>query len=181
MAELRDSLLRALQAHVDAGRGMGVALVTTACCPDAVEGGPACCTCWTPEYDQPQTDPDPQTVAALALGEAEPPQRRLMCHDCAYRPDSPERNGDEAYDGDAAELDRIAREDRFWCHDGLRKPIAWRHPAGIRIPTVSDGDYQPPVVLGVPYRATGEPGLLCAGWAARRRVLTAVSKEAACG
>lgn len=48
-----------------------------------------------------------------------------------------------------------------------------RYPAGIRIPAASTGDYQPPIVEGIPYRADGQPGLLCAGWVARNRALTA--------
>lgn len=98
-----------------------------------------------------------------------------MCSDCAYRPDSPERNGN-SMGCNAAQLEQLAAEGtRFWCHDGMRKPVAWRHPAGIRIATTSeaDGDYQPPIVEAVPYRADGQPGLLCAGWVARNRALTA--------
>lgn len=177
MAELRDSLLRALAAEMDANRGLALVMAGEpwTCCPDARDKGPAACTCWRPVFDREQADPDLQAVVGLALGEMEPPQRPLMCGDCAYRPGSPERTGSAEYNGSAAELDRIAREDRFWCHDGMRKPVAWRHPRGMRIATVqaADGDFQPPIIEGVPYRADGQPGLLCAGWAARRRALTA--------
>ena len=97
-----------------------------------------------------------------------------MCHDCAYRPNSPEKTGDEAYAGDPQELERLAREDRFWCHDGMRQPRSWLHPpSGVTIAAVLAGDYQPPIIEGIPWRADGQPGLLCAGWAARRRALTA--------
>lgn len=175
MAELRDSLLRAVMAEFDAGRGLAIIVAGSpwSCCPAADSKGPLACTCWRPVYDRDQSDPDPKAVVGLALGEVELPQRPLMCGDCAYRPDSPERTGDAQYNSSPGELDRLARAERFFCHDGMRKPVAWRHPCGLRIATVSDGDYQPPIVEGVPYRADGRPGLLCAGWHARRRALTA--------
>lgn len=176
MADLRDSLLRAIGAQFDAGCGMSLVLAGDPwrCCPGAKDKGPTACTCWQPVYDLPQTDPPPETIAALALGETEPDVRPRMCGDCAYRPDSPEKTGTGEAQCDAATLELLADTgERFWCHDGMRKPKAWRHPAGIRIPAPDTFDYQPPIVLGVPYRADGQPALLCSGWAARRRALTA--------
>lgn len=57
--------------------------------------------------------------------------------------------------------------------------MAWRHPAGMRIPADPgrDGDYQPPIVLGVPFRADGQPGLLCAGWAGRDVIASTRSND----
>ncbi|MFL6141600.1 MAG: hypothetical protein ACJ72N_06995 [Labedaea sp.] len=176
MADLRDSLLRAIQAEMDSGRGLALVAAGSPwkCCWDATERGPAACICWQPVYDREQTTPTAETVAALALGEARPDVRDRMCGDCAYRPGSPEKSGSEDVDGDAQQLERLAATGtRFFCHDGMRKPVAWRHPAGMRITAVSDGDYQPPIIDNVPYRADGQPGLLCAGWDARRRALTA--------
>lgn len=182
MADVRDSLLRALLAHFEAGHGIAVALAVKECCEGAFDGGPTECTCWTPEYDLEQVKPSIAAVVGLALGEIEPPQRDRMCGDCAYRPNSPEKTGDDTVDGNAAMLERLAAEGhRFWCHDGMRKQVAWRHPAGIRIPAVGTGDYQPPIVEAVPYRADGQPGLLCAGWAARNRALTAKRDDNADG
>ena len=86
------------------------------------------------------------------------------CSDCAFLRNSPER----ADEYTAEWLDRIAATgERFWCHDGLRRPAYWRHPSGVTIPG-DPADYQPPIIDGVPYRANGRPGDLCAGWTARR-------------
>lgn len=51
--------------------------------------------------------------------------------------------------------------------DSLLRAV--EHPRGMRIPAAGEGDYQPLIIDGVPHRANGEHGLLCAGWAARRR------------
>jgi len=177
MADLRDSLLRTILREMDEGRTWALVAAGSPwrCCEGAQKAGPAGCSCWTPEFDLEQTTPDLEAVVDLALGQAEPPVRHRMCGDCAYRPDSPERSGDPAYRGDGAQLEQWAADgDRFWCHDGMRRPIAWRHPAGMRLAAaLDDGDYQPPILEGIPYRADGQPGLLCAGWAARNRALKA--------
>lgn len=126
------------------------------CCMGVIEGDPTDCTCWEPIYDT-----DRQAPPATSI---EPGTRSTMCDDCAYRPDSPERKGDERYQehmGDA--------EHPFWCHQGLRKPIAYRHPAGITVETDCD-HYQPPIVDDVPYKANGQPADRCAGWAAHHRL-----------
>lgn len=177
MADLRDSLLRALLSEMDAGRGMAlvVAGYPWQCCDGARDKGPTECSCWTPVYNKEQTDPPPETIVGLILGDITPDVRDRMCGDCAYRPGSPEQTG-SSMACDATQLEQLAADGtRFWCHDGMRKPVAWRHPKGMRITVVSeaDGDYQPPIVEGIPYRADGRPGLLCAGWNARHRALTA--------
>ena len=56
----------------------------------------------------------------------------------------------------------------FFCHQGIRKPIAWRHPpSGTEIPG-HPGGYDPPIRDGVPYKADGSPAFICAGWLLRR-------------
>lgn len=145
----------------DAGGGM--------CCYGAAVYGPERCTCWEPEYDLEQADPDPTAMALLAAG-VQPSTRSRMCGDCAYRPGSPEKRGAPDHDGDPDALEEFAAVSRFWCHQGMRRPVRLRHPSG----TAVDGHpaaYAPPVVDAVPYRADGSPGELCAGWAARRRAL----------
>lgn len=137
---------------------LSVLVRMASCCYGAVEDGPSGCTCWTPVYDRDQATPDP-TVA---------PKVREQCDDCAFRSDSPERTGDDRY----VSTDDVPVGQPFWCHRGMRKPVAWRHPAGIVVEV--DGDfYEPPQRrvgrLGVPYKADGSPGDICAGWAARNR------------
>lgn len=142
----------------------------TSCCVGALEDGPASCECWVPIYDLEQ-----QPIAESLT----PGQRTEMCADCAYRPDSPERTGDDRHTcSDDGELDDIARGDNpFWCHQGLRKPTAFRHETlGIIVPTDSDA-YDPPFAKidgrRIPIKADGSAGDRCAGWMARKRQLTA--------
>jgi len=142
--------------------------VNGACCIASAVKGPQYCTCWEPEFDAGQQDPRP----------GKPGQRAARCPDCAYRRDSPERSGDDRYNGDAEFLERIAvTGEAFWCHVGIRRAVALVHPSGARVSLLHLGDYRPPVVGGVPYKADGTPGELCAGWAARRRAH--LSREAA--
>jgi hypothetical protein len=125
------------------------------CCMAAAEDGAEHCTCWEPIFDAEQKPPRTRM---------QPKTRAKACHDCAYRQGSPERErGDD-----------LEALDNFWCHQGIRRPAAYRHPDG-RVRPVADylasGDYQPPM-LDVPYRADGRPADRCAGWAAvveRRR------------
>lgn len=124
------------------------------CCVGALEEGPVGCSCWEPVYDLVQVPPHTHLVAGT---------RHRMCDDCAYRHDSPEHQGDDRYQENLSDA-----ASPFWCHQGMRKPVAWRHPAGITV-TVDVDAYTPPVVNGVPYKANGEPGERCAGWAAAHR------------
>jgi hypothetical protein len=133
-----------------------------ACCDGSAVKGPQYCTCWTPRFDM-----DQQPVT-----EGEPGTRTALCGDCAYRPGSPERQGDERYNGDQEFLDRIvATGERFFCHAGIRQAVRLVHPSGAEVDllALAPGDYRPPIVNGIPYKADGSPGDLCAGWAARRR------------
>lgn len=152
----------------DAGSGM--------CCIGAAIYGPDRCTCWEPVYDLDQTDP----VPVPASTRAEP------CDDCAFRPDSPERQGDERYVGDEYELNRLVREGQpFSCHKGIRRPLRWEHrpadckpsdcdelnPGRVTVVPGDPANYSPPIIDGQPYKADGTPADICAGWAARRRAL----------
>ncbi len=147
------------------GGALRVLVELATCCYGAAEGGPLDCTCWEPEYD---LDQQPPAIPAPAVV-----TRAKMCDSCAYRPDSPERSGDDRYLGaEDGELERIARTDVFWCHEGMRKPVRWRHRLGITVEASTDA-YEPPMRVvddgTVPFKADGSPGDRCAGWAAHRR------------
>lgn len=133
-----------------------------ACCIGNASMGPKWCTCWVTVYDLDQQEP--------RLGEAG--RRASPCADCAYRKDSPERQGDERYKGsEDGLLDRIVvTGEPFWCHVGMRQPVKLVHPSGAEVDLreVAPGAYHPPVVGTVPYKANGAPGDVCAGWAVRR-------------
>lgn len=133
------------------------------CCIGAAEHGPGDCTCWEPEYELEQQTPDTSI---------EPTTRATMCADCAYRPDSPERSGDPNYQHSDEDGFSELAAGVFWCHQGMRKPLRWRHPAGISVEAIGDY-YSPPLRERdgelVPFRADGTPGERCAGWAAHRR------------
>lgn len=138
----------------------------TACCYGASIRGPLGCTCWEPVYDMEQAEPRPEEPAGT---------RAKMCEDCAYRPKSPERTGDDRYDGSEEQLlDLAAGAGVFWCHQGIRRPITYRHST-LGITVEADGNhYKPPILEvdgeGVPFKADGSPGDRCAGWAAMRRL-----------
>lgn len=135
------------------------------CCIGSANGGPGACTCWEVEYDQEQTPPGEPAVEVWPS----------MCDDCAYRPDSPERQHDDRY------VEPPDNGEPFWCHRGMRKVRDWRHPAGIFVE--ADGDYYAPpgryleaewldgriTRTAVPFQANGEPAKRCAGWAAHER------------
>lgn len=135
----------------------------TGCCYGSAIYGPGRCTCWEPVHDAEQQDPVP----------AEPTTRDRMCDDCAFRADSPERTGDDRYEH-AGDTDSLLDEGRtFWCHQGMRRKIARRHPDGREIPVDVDA-YHPAIVGGVAFKADGSPADRCAGWAnAKARAVTA--------
>ena len=135
--------------------------VDGACCIGAAAMGPQYCTCWTPVYDLEQQPAVPANPAA----------RGSMCADCAYKPGSPERSGDERYTGDEEFLAAIVQTgEKFWCHQGLRRVVKLRHPSGAEVVIETD-HYDPLKDSGVPYKADGTPGDLCGGWSARRAAL----------
>jgi hypothetical protein len=134
-------------------------------CSGSGQYGITGCECWEPVYDVDQADPC--DIRGNNIPAADLPARDAMCDDCAFRPGSPER--ETTYHRE--ELFALAdRGEPFFCHDGMRRPIAWRHPRLGEISGDTD-DWTPPIIAGVPYRANGEPALMCAGWAARRGVL----------
>lgn len=127
------------------------------CCEGAAVRDISHCTCWEPVWNLEQQLPVLPVVREQLVA------RDRGCSDCAFRKDSPERS--TPYEEETL-LGLAERGQPFWCHDGMRRPVQWRHPHGVTI----DGDpadWQPPIVHGVPFRADGSPGLLCAGWAAR--------------
>lgn len=134
--------------YPDAGEG--------ACCMGSAARGPGHCTCWEPVYDQPQSP---------LVQKGPMRERRRMCHDCAFRRNSPERNGDERYQhSDEGGLDEVLGG-TFLCHTGMRRLVREEHPSGAVLEAIP-GDYRP----GYPPRkADGSPPELCAGWAAEMR------------
>lgn len=173
MAELRagGTVAAAVAAAIDAAEEAGILPpggvygdlvmpdpIDGGCCDGSAIKGPQYCTCWEPRFDleqQPVIEGDPGT-------------RDAMCSDCAFKPGSPERQGDERYNGDPEFLDRIVMTgERFFCHAGIRRAVRLVHPSGAEV-ELPPGDYRPLIEDGVPYKADGSPGDLCAGWAARR-------------
>lgn len=137
------------------------------CCYGDAIYGPERCTCWKPVFDVDQADPVPPG------GPEDICIRSRMCGDCAYRPGSPERSEEFL----AERLLSMPEEGKaFYCHDGMRRPVRWEHPDGRAIDGSPD-DWQPAIVNGIPYRANGKPGLLCAGWAARGRRATHLQEK----
>lgn len=127
------------------------------CCWGDVSRGPEACICWVPVYALEQAPPRPPTSPQDLI--AQP----AMCGDCAFRKGSPERA--DAWT-EVALLELAEEGKPFWCHAGMRRPAHWEHPDG-RVVDGSPDDWKPPMVNGIPYRADGSPGLLCAGWMAR--------------
>lgn len=126
------------------------------CCWGDTNDGPAKCLCWVPIFEVEQAEPVPPVCAEDVAA------RESMCGDCAFRPGSPERS--DAWTAEAL-YEAAAAGTPFWCHQGMRRPARHEHPDG-RTVEGSPDDWQPPIVAGIPYRADGRPGLLCAGWAA---------------
>jgi hypothetical protein len=129
------------------------------CCIGAAMFGRSRCTCWEPVYDveQQPLGPVPADVTT----------RAKCCNDCAYRHGSPERA--DSYEEEA--LLALTADKEFWCHQGVRRVIAFRHPDGRELPA-GTGDYRPPVgpeERPIIWKADGTPGERCAGWAALTR------------
>lgn len=148
--------------------------------PDATDGIPCCmgyaanghggCTCWDPVYDQKTKKHDGSM----------PGQRTTMCHDCAYRKGSPERTGQEGYQGSEEDLELAALKGQpFYCHQGTAKTLQYRHPSGMTIEAhPADYDWRIVERAGVrfPLKADGSAQSICAGYLAKRRAL-AKAKE----
>lgn len=135
------------------------------CCAGRALEGPRGCECWVEVFR-------PAGQAEVAEGLPQVPAPVEMCHDCAYRGDSPEKRGEAGYAGNAELLERLAAEgEPFYCHQGIRLRIGWVHPASGRWFAPPKGDYCPPIRGAVPYRADGSPAVLCSGWLLRAATL----------
>lgn len=122
------------------------------CCMGAAVHGPRSCTCWEPVFDQPQHEP---------VGDCSRSARRhALCHDCAYRPGSPERSDPETAGG-LMSLPEVGQP--FYCHQGMRRLVRWEHPDG-RTYTPDRDDYHPGYAEDVPLKADGTPAAICEGW-----------------
>lgn len=140
------------------------------CCIGSAVYGAGRCTCWTPVFELEQADPQPPECPDDLTAQPR------MCGDCAFRKGSPERA--VTYSEEML-FALAASKTPFWCHQEMRRPARWVHPQLGSVPG-SDDDWQPPTVDGIPYRADGRPGLLCAGWIARAaRAETAPKRMAA--
>lgn len=136
------------------------------CCYGEAFGGPTRCTCWEPVYDLEQRPLENGGELPEAF---EPPTRSKCCHDCAYRKGSPERIRGE----DEELLDMASNPNtEFWCHGGMRRVVAYRHPDGTVLPEENPGAYDPPIgpdEQPVAWKADGTVAERCAGWASHRR------------
>jgi hypothetical protein len=140
------------------------------CCAGRALDGPRGCECWVEVFSGPQ--------APIRPGLPPVPDPLRPCqpgpHDggCAYLPHSPEKQGTPGYGADAGDLDRLAAEGQpFYCHTGMVYLIGLAHPSGASY-SPKLGDFRPVIKDGVPYRANGQPGFVCAGWLLRRHTLT---------
>ena len=167
-----------LRVHMH-GHGIELPEMWPPCCIGSAANGASGCTCWSEVYDRKQRYVSlPQVIV--------PKQRERMCEDCAFRPDSPERTGDERYahSGDRELEDLVYSDDDFACHQGMRRLVAMKHRRGKRV-AAPPGCYEPGVVERYAHRpgddwghfkqialkADGTPADLCAGLrAARERV-----------
>lgn len=134
------------------------------CCMGVAVNGPGGCTCWEPVYDIDIQVPHDGTM---------PVEATSMCHDCAYRKNSPERTGAVGYAGDEEELEHIVLTGKkFYCHQGVRKVTHYRHPSGMVI-EAHPADYAWKIVKQngeeFPIKADGSPVEICGGWCKMRK------------
>lgn len=133
------------------------------CCAGAAIYGVDRCTCWEPIYDL------EQQPLANDVPPKEIPTQSKCCEDCAYRNGSPERSEEDGTE----RLLEIAYTDgqEFWCHQGCRRVVAFRHSETGEILPAGDGDYRPPIgpeERPVVWKADGTVAARCAGWNAHR-------------
>lgn len=129
------------------------------CCMGSAVYGIDRCTCWRAVYSTRRRKP--------VEGEVE--VRASPCVDCAYRPDSAERQdefGSEHLD------DLVNGLGVFVCHQGMAHIVEWRQPSGAVLPATRDEvgaihTWAPRYIGNTAYKASGRPADLCAGWAAR--------------
>jgi len=127
------------------------------------------CTCWVTEHDREQAKPRPGPVQV----------QPRMCGDCACRPGSVEETDPDSMASSVQGVQSLAEQGApFYCHQGMRQRTGKVHPDGERIefdgPRPAD-NYDPPIHDGVPYQASGEPALICAGWLAKNRAAKALT------
>ena len=139
--------------------------VEIGCCAGSAAGGMDYCTCWEPVYECEQAAPDVAALDGQTIDTL--PAQASPCHDCAFRPGSPELSTE--FEAETLR-DLAAREEPFWCHRGMRRPVNYVHPELGEMPGDPD-DWQPPQVGHVAFQADGTPALLCAGWKAQRRAV----------
>lgn len=112
------------------------------------------CECWTSIYW-----PEPEVDVAQGPSAV----RATRCGDCAYRPDSPERQAGE-------DLGVYTVDRPFTCHQGMPVLRGWTHPElpGVCLLASSVGDrddFGPIMHGGQAWQADGTPAEQCAGWA----------------
>ena len=116
------------------------------CCWGYAMGGPLSCTCWSPVYDTRQSAITNDTELSI---------RSKRCEDCAFRSGSPELKDDSIWEIHGT----------FYCHQGMRRIIAWQHENGERVDhIVNKDDYDPPIKNNIPYRTNGKQADICHGW-----------------
>lgn len=124
------------------------------CCYGAAVYDGERCTCWEPEIE-------PEPTQEVQEGPMAVNTRR--CGDCAYRPDSPER---QAMGGDFMPY---VPDGVFTCHVGMPKAVRFRHPPTGVVVEVPEGtandDYRPVTRGDRAWQADGRPAVVCAGWA----------------
>jgi hypothetical protein len=126
------------------------------CCMGSAVYGPDRCTCWRPVYE-PRQEPAKDGPRRI---------RPTMCADCAFRPDSPERTGDQRYEHSHEEALAELVHGEFVCHQGMRRLAREVHPSGA-VAEAMPGAYEP---TSYALKADGSPADYCAGWwAAKQR------------
>jgi hypothetical protein len=95
-----------------------------------------------------------------------------MCSDCAFRPGSPERSGDQRFDlsGPGEIEDLVYSGASFACHVGMRQTVRLEHPTGAVVES-GPGGYSPAKTATRSWKADGSPAELCAGLAQARAKL----------
>ena len=140
------------------------------CCAGVGYYGPERCTCWKPEYSIRRRKPNGDTDMKI---------RTKQCVDCAFRHDSAEWQDD----WEREHLQDLANGGgAFACHQGMPYVVQWRHPSGMIVEQPLDGvgsvaSYQPRWIGEVPFKASGKPADLCAGYVARVLVRSRIMIE----
>ncbi|MCB1147360.1 MAG: hypothetical protein KDK38_11195 [Leptospiraceae bacterium] len=123
------------------------------CCYGYIQNGPRGCNCWHPVYDLEQNKIYDTEQPVINV-------RKKKCNDCAFKHNSPEYQDDSIYN----------IRGNFYCHQGMRKIIAWKHENGdIVNHNVNCDDYDPPIKKNIPYTANGSPAKICRGWYSRNK------------